>query len=393
MQFSGSFSAKPRQGDMMNPDPSATPDPPAPLLPHEATQRSRQYDPNPQSAANPVFVVQQPQRSLFRSVLGWMGWLGVFLCLPVVIGMASAYRDYFDRSHGIQEKYHSLSRHAPDKVAIIDVSGVIMEGDGFVKHQIDRIRDDDHIKAVVVRVDSPGGTITGSDYIYHHLTKLKADRQLPIVVSMGSIAASGGYYVAMAVGDTENSIFAEPTTTTGSIGVIIPHYDLSGLLERMDIKNDSIATHPRKQMLSMTRPMSDDDRQILERYLGEAFDRFKETVKAGRPQFRNADGALDKLATGEIFAAKIAAEQGLVDKIGFIEDAIERAIELAGLNKDAVRVVEFKKPSALIDAFAAAQARAATTSWDARSLLEMSTPRAYYLATSWPPLVSTWPRE
>ncbi len=125
-----------------------------------------------------------------------------------------------------------------------------MEGDGFVKRQIDRVRKDAQVKAVVVRIDSPGGTVTGSDYIYHHLKKLREDRSLPLVVSMGSIAASGGYYIAMAVGDQEKSIFAEPTTTTGSIGVIVPHYDLSGLMARYDVRDDSISSHPRKQILS-----------------------------------------------------------------------------------------------------------------------------------------------
>src|SRR5688500_19769660 len=107
-----------------------------------------------------------------------------------------------------------------------------MEGDGFVKRQIDRIREDENVKAIVVRVDSPGGTVTGSDYIYHHLKKLRKEKNVPIVVSMGGMAASGGYYVSMAVGDEKDTIFAEPTCETGSIGVILPHYDLSGLMAR-----------------------------------------------------------------------------------------------------------------------------------------------------------------
>ena len=109
-----------------------------------------------------------------------------------------------------------------------------MGEESFAKKQIDQVRDDNHVKAVVLRVDSPGGTVTGSDYIYHHLKKLAEERQIPMVVSMGSVAASGGYYVAMAAGEKENTIYAEPTTWTGSIGVIIPHYDLTGLLEKLE---------------------------------------------------------------------------------------------------------------------------------------------------------------
>ena len=112
---------------------------------------------------------------------------------------------------------------------------------------------------------------------------------------MGSIATSGGYYVAMAVGDQPKSIYAEPTTTTGSIGVIIPHYDLSGLLARLDIKDDSLVSHPRKQMLSMTRPVSADDRRCLEAYLQDAFKRFKGVVKSGRPALSRGRGEVERI--------------------------------------------------------------------------------------------------
>ena len=115
----------------------------------------------------------------------------------------SARRDYFDVTQGIRERFHSGAEGGRDKVAVISVRGIILEGDGFVKRQIDRVRQDERVKAVVVRVDSPGGTVTGSDYIYHHLKKLREERNIPLVVSMGSIAASGGYYISMAVGDQE----------------------------------------------------------------------------------------------------------------------------------------------------------------------------------------------
>ena len=137
--------------------------------------------------------------------------------------------------------------------------------------------------------------------------------------------------------------------TTGSIGVIVPHYDISGLLERLDIKDDSIVSHPRKRLLSMTKPLTADDRQVLQIYMEEAFDRFKQIVKNGRPAFRDNEQALDELATGEIFSATQAQQNGLVDEIGFVEDAIDRAAELAGLDPQAVRVVSYKTPLSLLD--------------------------------------------
>jgi protease-4 len=265
---------------------------------------------------------------------------------------------------------------------------VIMSGDGFVKQQIDRIRDDESVKAIVVRVDSPGGTVTGSDYIYHHLSKLRKEKGVPVVVSMGSIAASGGYYVSMAVGDQDDVIYAEPTTTTGSIGVIIPHYDLSGLLAEFKVKDDSIATHERKQMLAMTRPIPEEHREIIKKHLDSMFTRFKSIIKEGRPTFAKNGEALDKLATGEVFTADQAIENGLVDKIGFIEDAIDRALELAKLDKNKTRIVKYKRPTELFDFYGVAQARQ-SASFGLPQLFDLAAPRGWYLATSLPAIATS----
>ncbi len=346
----------------------------------------------PQAA--PTVMIQSPPAAR-RRWLTWLGWIGFLLCGMLLLNQWSVRRDYYDVTGGIREKYVSGPQRASDKVAIIRLEGVIMEGDGFVKRQIDQVRNDPHVRAVVLRVDSPGGTVTGSDYIYHHLVKLGKEREIPLVVSMGSMAASGGYYVAMAVGDRPKSIFAEPTTTTGSIGVIVPHYDLTGLMARYDVKNDSVSSHSRKQMLSMTRTMSDEDREIIQAYVDESFNRFKGIVKQGRPGLREqeTDGALldpatgRNLATGEIFTASQAKEYGLVDEIGFLEDAIDRAIELANLKERAVRVVRYRRPPSLLGFTGLAESP--NPGLTLNTLFELSAPRAYFLATSMPPLVSS----
>ena len=331
------------------------------------------------------------QRGAFSRFWAWMGWGGFAVCFIMLVSQWSLLYSYFDTTDGIEEKFVSGEEFAADKVAIISVEGVIIDGDGFVKQQIDRIRKDDSVKAVVVRVDSPGGTVTGSDYIYHHLAKLRKEKGIPVVVSMGSIAASGGYYVSMAVGDQPDTIFAEPTTTTGSIGVIIPHYDLSGLLARLDVKDDSIASHERKQMLSMTRPIPPEHRELIKAQLDEMFVRFKDIIKEGRPGFGKDTSKLEALATGEVFSARQAKEHGLIDKIGFVEDAVDRAIELAGLNKDDTRVVKFNRPPALFDVYGVASARgqAAAPGAELLKLLEFSSPRGWYLATSLPAIATT----
>ena len=220
------------------------------------------------------------------------------LCGILLIGQFFALHDYFDTSGGITERFHSGAKFGGKKVAILAVQGVIVESDGFVKRQIDRIRADQDVRAIVLRVDSPGGAVTASDYLYHHLKKLRQERKIPLVVSMGGMATSGGYYVAMAVGDQKDSIFAEPTTTTGSIGVIIPHFDLSGLLARFDIKDDSIATHPRKEMLSMTKPITDEQRRLLQTHIDDSFQRFKEVVRDGRPRLSPAARGVGRVGDG-----------------------------------------------------------------------------------------------
>jgi protease-4 len=336
-------------------------------------------------APPPQIIYVQPPRQPLRRWFSWFGWMAFFISLSVMLGMMTRYREYFDDSGGIQERFHSGNEQAQQKIAIIEVNGMIGTSNQFVQRQIERVRDDDQVKAVVLRIDSPGGTITGSDYIYHHLQELRQDRDIPLVVSMGSIATSGGYYIAMAVGDQPQSIYAEPTTTTGSIGVIIPHFDLSGLLARYEIKDDSLVSHPRKKMLSMTHPISPADRDVLEAYLQDAFGRFKDVVRAGRPAYREDQAKLDELATGEIFSATQAKNDGLVDELGFIEDAIARAADLAELGKDDYRVIHYKSPMTLFDVLGSAQTRTQEARpWQA--LLELSVPKAYYLSTSLPAL-------
>jgi protease-4 len=311
---------------------------------------------------------------------------GLVLLLFALVGMYGRYQGYFSPANAPQEKYHSLSKTAQKKIAVLRVDGAILSAeDSFVKAQIDRIRADDSVVAVVLRIDSPGGSVTASDYLYHHLRKLVDDRQLPIVVSMGGLCASGGYYLAMAVGDQQNAIFAEPTTWTGSIGVVIPHYDLSGTLDALQIEDDSIASGKHKLMGTLTRPMSEEDRKLLQALVDDSFVRFKSIVASGRPKFKDDEAALDAVATGQIFAANDALAKGLVDKIGFIEDAVARAAELANLGTSEVRCIKYDRPPTLFgSAFGASAASRSTAAADLSALFDLATPRAYYLWSGLP---------
>jgi protease-4 len=191
----------------------------------------------------------------------------------------------------------------------------------------------------------------------------------------------------MAVGGQKDALFAEPTTWTGSIGVIIPHFDLSGALAALRIEEDSIASGPLKQMGTPTRPMTDQERKILQNLVDESFQHFKQVVIGGRPKFKDDPAALDAVATGQIFTAKQALRQGLVDQIGFIEEAIDRAVELSGQDADNVRCVKYEKQPTLVDAVIGSNARSPLRGGtEMARLIDLAAPRAYYL-WSWLPAV------
>ncbi len=315
-------------------------------------------------------------------VLGLLGSALLNVLLGSVVGLSSLAS--LDTDRKLREEFFSHERNGSKKVAVITVEGTILTGEGFVKRQIDQAKDDLNVKAVVLRVNSPGGTVTGSDYIYHHLRELRNEKQIPIVVSMGGLAASGGYYVSMAAGDTPDAIFAEPTTWTGSIGVIIPHYDLSELMGNWGIQQDSIISDRFKGMGSFAKPMTEEERQILQGLVDDSFAQFKQIIQQGRPEFQKDPAALDRLATGQVFSANQAAENGLVDRIGFIEDAIDRAIKLAKLDETDVKVVRYRREPSLASVLMGVRAKSQPI--DLATILEMTAPRAYYLSTWLPPL-------
>jgi len=326
---------------------------------------------------------------------GRIAWIVAGVAVLSAIGSAGAFSQYFQSDARVLEKYHSLSKTAAAKVAVVRVTGAIMGGDGFARAQIDRIAEDDAVKAIVLRVDSPGGTVSGSDELHHRLADLARKRDLPVVVSMGGIAASGGYYVAMANGGRDDVIFAEPATLTGSIGVIIPYFDVSKTLKRFDIADESIASGPLKQMLSPTKSRDPElavkEREILKSLVDDMYVRFKKIVADGRPRLDEA--AIERVATGQIFTAQQALDAGLVDRIGFLEDAIERAVELAGLSERTARVIRYTKPRGLLDEVLGAEIGPGATTGIVLpdALAELTTPRLWYLCSWWPAVVSSRP--
>ena len=323
---------------------------------------------------------------------GRLAWIITGISVVVAAVALGANAEYFQTNPKVIEQYHSMANKATNKIAIVEIRGAIMGGEGFARHQLDQVKADESVRAIVLRIDSPGGTVSGSDELHYRLKKLTTERNLPVVVSMGSIAASGGYYVAMANGGQDDTIFAEPSTITGSIGVIIPHFDFSQLLKRFDVTDDSITSGPLKEMLSVTKNRSPElakkEREIVQDLVDEMFTRFKDIVRKGRPKLD--DKTIESVTTGQVFTANQAITFGLIDKIGFLEDAIARAVVLADLQEDSVRVIQYKKPQGLFDELlgGASQARSFNS---LEMLVEWTTPRAWYLCSWWPVITTSYP--
>jgi protease-4 len=182
---------------------------------------------------------------------------------------------------------------------------------------------DSTVKAVVLRVDSPGGSALASDLIWRALEKLDK----PFVASMGDTAASGGYYISMGA----HTIFAEPGTLTGSIGVVGGKIALKGLFEKVGITTSVISRGQNSGIMSIMDGFTDTERKAMQRMLHDVYDQFTHKAAAGR---RMEHEQLEKLARGRVYTGAMALEIGLVDKLGTLEDAIAHATKLADLESE-----------------------------------------------------------
>jgi protease-4 len=260
------------------------------------------------------------------------------------------------------------------KIAVIKVQGMIdNERAGDVYRQLKRARGDKHVKGLIIRVNSPGGTISGSDQIYNEILKYRRETDQPVVAFMQGVAASGGYYVSVG----SDKIIAEPTAITGSIGVIFGHFVLQELFEKkLGIKPHIIAAGDKKDWPSIFKPFTKEQQKYLkERLINPAYERFVSIVDKGRPSLTLAD--VRDLADGSIYGAEEAHDEKLIDKIGYLDEAVDMVMLLADIEE--AQVVEYRKPfslSSLLDA----QSRS-ILNIDKTTLYELSTPQLLYLWT------------
>ncbi|ADV60814.1 signal peptide peptidase SppA, 36K type [Isosphaera pallida ATCC 43644] len=224
------------------------------------------------------------------------------------------------------------------KLAIIEITGSIddSKADG-ISRQITQASLDSSVKGVLLRIDSPGGTVSASDRLWRDVQTRLVGRK-PVVVSMGSRAASGGYYIACA-GD---ALFAEPATITGSIGVILEIPQISGLLDKIGVEFATLTTGKFKDSGSIYRPITNEERQRFLKSIDQSYQRFLRVVAQGRKMELSQ---LKPLADGSIFSGEEALENGLVDFLGYQDDALRHLLKLTRLEE--AQVVRYVPPNSL----------------------------------------------
>ncbi|MGB9602413.1 MAG: signal peptide peptidase SppA [Verrucomicrobiia bacterium] len=326
--------------------------------------------PEPPPIIKPIIYQQQPQKKSkvwlwFLLALGLVLIGGCGLVLSSFSGLLSTGESVVGSGPRFIETVIE-DNSSPDKILVIEVSGIIYDGpiDGvgtsiseLIKKQLKKAALDKRVKAVILKIDSPGGEVLTADEIYRAIEDFQESSKKPVVASMGSVAASGGYYIAAPC----RWIVANKLTITGSIGVILSTWNYRGLMNKVGIKPEVFKSGKFKDMLSGQRDLENmspeqmkiynEERQMVQKLIDETFEHFKSVVKKGRGfanELNKEEGK--KLATnwtdyvdGRILSGKEAYELGFVDELGNFDVAVERAKKLAGITADA-NLIQYQIP-------------------------------------------------
>jgi protease-4 len=236
-----------------------------------------------------------------------------------------------------------------DKILLLDVSGFLSEekrGGGLlqeplslletVRESLDKAAQDGDVRGILLRVNSPGGTITSSDILHHEILEWKKRKKVPVVACLMDTATSGAYYVAAAA----DEIIAHPTTITGSFAVIAMKINASGLLEKIGIEEETFKSGDLKDMGSPFRPSTAEEKKIMEGIVEALHQRFARVILEGRPSLKESD--LSRLMDGRIFTADQALKEGLVDRIGYLGDGIGALKSRIGLKE--ATIITYGRP-------------------------------------------------
>lgn len=359
--------------------------------PHSAPQGPPPGYPPMMMPPPPMFYppAPPPQRSFVRGIFTTlaMSIFGLSIALNVYLLFATALM-----SGSKHIKQETLTEgNLNEEIAVVPVSGIIR---GETYKEFDRLvtqaEKDSNVKALILDVDTPGGEVGASDEIYQRILKFKAEKAkagmtAPVVATMGSLATSGGYYVSCAA----DYIVAQPTTLTGNIGVIMPRYNISKLCEKWGIEETTIASTGAtfKNAGSMFQPEKPEDRAYIQNLIDQTFAQFKTVVTTGRGT--NLKGTIDSIANGKVYTAGDAAKLGLIDKIGYLSDAVAKAAKMASLSKE--HVVRYEEPPSLFDLLGSKSnlpapgasgnvtVNGVNVTLDPKLIQEFTTPRMMYL--------------
>ncbi len=267
-------------------------------------------------------------------ITGRMGLL-LILAVSLMLNGCTVSIPNPNKVYPLEEKV--LSGEGADKILIIEIAGIITENDsskGFgghvvnivarVKEVLDRAETDNSIRAILLRINSPGGEVTATDIIYNQLLEFKKRKNIPIIADITAVGASGAYYIAMAA----DKVIARPTSVTGSIGVIIQGVNAVELLKKMGLKSVTYKSGKFKDMGSPLKPLSDEETQIVDEIIKQMHNRFLGIVSKGRNLDMNI---VNKIGDGRVYTASQAKENQLIDEIGYFKDAVQLTKKLAGL--------------------------------------------------------------
>jgi len=246
----------------------------------------------------------------------------------------------------LKEKVIEGEGHA--KIVLLEVSGMISEKTkgglkekpsmvAEFKEALQKAEKDDSVAAVLLRINSPGGTVTASDIMHHELLAFKARKKVPVYACIVGLGTSGGYYVASAA----DTISAHPTAVTGSIGVILMRFEVEGLMQKVGLKEISVKSGEKKDMLSPFRPATPEEERIAQQVIDSLFGRFVNVVLA-RPGNKLERKELETLADGRIYTADQALAAKLIDRVEYLDDTIKALKKAAGVSE--AKVVTYYRP-------------------------------------------------
>jgi len=328
----------------------------------------------------PVYVPSDGEGEVKKEVkrTGWKIFVVVVigLCLlamgavfVLLVGVVTMFRS-IPQDVFTEEVIRSGSRW--NKIVLIDIQGIInqQQAQNFYQ-QLKRAKEDDYVKGLIIRVNSPGGTVSGSDQIYNAILKYREDANKPVVAFMQGVAASGGYYVSVGC----DKIIAEPTTITGSVGVIMGYLVLEQLLEeKLGIQPVISKSGMKKDWPSSFRIPTDEEKQyVQDKLIKPAYERFVRIVAKGRESLSLEEARV--LSDGSVYGAKEAVDEKLIDGIGYLDEAIEEVMALAEIKN--AQVIEYEQPFSFLSILRSQ--RSNILNFDRETLYELSTPELLYL--------------